>query len=149
MIVLDKITKKLGVRVLFEEVSVSFNEGNRYGLTGPNGAGKSTLMKIMMGIEDPSSGLVSLPKRVGFLKQNLEQFSAIPALDVVIMGNEPLWAALCERDKLYEGEMTDAVGMRLGDLEEIVAAQDGYTAEADAEMLLSGMGLAPSEHRKN
>ncbi len=149
MIVLDKITKKLGVRILFEEVSVAFNEGNRYGLTGPNGAGKSTLMKIMMGLEDPTSGTVSLPKRVGFLKQNLEEFSHFRAVDVVIMGNSRLWKAICERDKLYEGEMTDAVGLRLGDLEEIIAEEDGYTAETDAEVLLGGMGLSQEDFNKN
>lgn len=148
MITLDKITKKLGVRILFEDVCVTFNEGNRYGLTGPNGAGKSTLMKIMMGLEDPTSGTVSLPKKVGFLKQNLEEFSDFPAVDVVIMGNDRLWAAMSERDKLYEGEITDEIGMRLGDLEEIVANEDGYTAEADAEMLLAGMGLAEDEFTK-
>ena len=149
MIVLDKITKKLGLRILFEDVTVPFNQGNRYGLTGPNGAGKSTLMKIMMGLEEPTSGTVSLPKKVGFLKQNLEEFSDLRAIDVVIMGNDRLYKALCERDRLYEGEMTDEVGMRLGDLEEIVAEEDGYTAEADAEVLLEGMGLSQSEFTKN
>ncbi len=149
MIVLDKITKKLGVRVLFEDVTVAFNEGNRYGLTGPNGAGKSTLMKIMMGLEDATSGVVSLPKKVGFLKQNLEEFSHFRAVDVVMMGNKRLWNAIAERDKLYEGEMTDAVGMRLGDLEEIIAEEDGYTAETDAEVLLSGMNLTADEYSKN
>lgn len=143
MIVLDKITKKIGVRVLFEDVSVAFNAGHRYGLTGPNGAGKSTLLKIMMKQEDPTSGKVSLPKKVGFLKQNIDEFKEIKARDAVIMGNERLWKAMLERDKLYEGEMTDAVGMRLGALEEIIAEEDGYTAESDAEVLLTGMGLDP------
>ena len=149
MIVLEKITKKLGVRILFEDVSVSFNEGNRYGLTGPNGAGKSTLMKIMMGIDSSTSGQVSLPKKVGFLKQDLEEFRNCRAVDVVIMGNERLWTAISERDKLYEGEITDEIGMRLGDLEEIVANEDGYTAEPDAEVLLGGMGLTENEFTKN
>lgn len=149
MIVLDKITKKIGVRTLFEDVSVAFNEGNRYGLTGPNGAGKSTLMKIMMGLDSPTSGHVSLPKRVGFLKQNLEEFCNYRAIDVVIMGNDRLWKALSERDALYEGEITDAIGIRLGELEEIVAEEDGYTAEPDAEVLLSGIGLSEEEFTKN
>lgn len=145
MIVLDKITKKLGVRVLFEDVGVSFNAGHRYGLTGPNGAGKSTLLKIMMGQEDPTSGSVSLPKKVGFLKQNISEFLDTKVRDVVIMGNDKLWQTMKEQEKLYEREMTDEVGMRLAELEEIIAAEDGYTAEPDAEILLSGMGIPESE----
>ena len=141
MIVLDKITKKLGVRILFEEVSVSFNAGVRYGLTGPNGAGKSTLMKIIMGLEEPTSGTVSLPKKVGFLKQNIDEFKERTVLDTVIMGNARLWKTLSDRDALYEVEMTDEVGMRLGELEEIIAEEDGYTAESDAEVILTGMGI--------
>ena len=137
MITLDKISKKIGTRVLFDDVSASFNPGNRYGLTGPNGAGKSTLLKIMMGVEDATSGSVSLPKKVGFLRQNIEEFKDARVLDAVIMGNERLWNALVERDMLYEKEMTDEIGMRLGDLEEIVADEEGYSAESDAEVLLN------------
>ena len=143
MLVLDKITKKLGIRVLFENVSVSFNSGQRYGLTGPNGAGKSTLMKIMMGIDEPTSGSVSLPKKVGFLKQDLSEFEESLIRDVVVMGNARLWAAIKEQDTLYEGEIDDKAGMRLAELEEIVAEEDGYTAESDAEVLLEGMGITP------
>ena len=146
MIVLDKITKKIGVRILFEDVCAAFNTGHRYGLTGPNGAGKSTLLKIMMGIESSSSGSVSLPKKVGFLKQNISEFEKMRARDVVIMGNAKLWKTLVERDQLYEQEMTDEIGMRLGELEEIVADEDGYTAESDAEILLSGMGIDEADY---
>ena len=146
MIVLEKISKKIGTRVLFDDVSAAFNPGNRYGLTGPNGAGKSTLLKIIMGVEEATSGTVSLPKKVGFLRQNIEEFKDYQVLDVVIIGNERLWKALVERDQLYEQEMTDAVGMRLGDLEEIVAEEDGYSAESNAEMLLTGMGIPLEMH---
>lgn len=145
MIVLDKITKKHGIRILFEEVCAAFNSGHRYGLTGPNGAGKSTLLKIMMGSEDATSGKVILPKKVGFLKQNIQEFKDMPIRDVVIQGNKRLWAALKEQEKLYEGEMTDSVGMRLGELEEIVSDEDGYTADTDAEVLLAGMGIPSTE----
>ncbi|MCB1072380.1 MAG: ABC-F family ATP-binding cassette domain-containing protein [Chlamydiales bacterium] len=148
MITLDKISKKIGTRVLFDDVSASFNPGNRYGLTGPNGAGKSTLLKIMMGVEDATSGSVSLPKKVGFLRQNIEEFKDARVLDAVIMGNERLWNALVERDMLYEKEMTDEIGMRLGDLEEIVADEEGYSAESDAEVLLIGMGIEADFHGK-
>ena len=141
MITLNEISKKIGSRILFENVNAVFSSGNRYGLTGPNGAGKSTLMKIMMGIEEATSGNVSLPKKVGFLRQNIEDFHNYRVIDAVIMGNARLWQALTERDALYEQEMTDEIGMRLGDLEEIVADEDGYSADANAEILLAGMGI--------
>ncbi|KAF3361506.1 putative ABC transporter ATP-binding protein YbiT [Chlamydiales bacterium STE3] len=141
MITLQLISKSFGSRVLFENVTVTFNEGNRYGLTGPNGAGKTTLLKIVMGLEEATSGTVTLPDRVGILKQNIEDYRECNVLDTVIMGNKRLWNAFQERDHLYEVEMTDEIGMRLGDLEGIIAEEDGYSAEANAEMLLSGMGV--------
>src|SRR5262245_17677946 len=119
-ITLDQISKSFGSRVLFDGVSITFVPGYRYGLTGPNGSGKSTLLRIIMGDVEPTSGSVSLPPKVGILRQNIEDFREIQVLDVVIMGNERLWKALQERDQLYEGEMTDSVGMRLGELEEVI-----------------------------
>lgn len=148
MITLQKITKKVGPRILFEEVTVTFNSGCRYGLTGPNGAGKSTLLKIIMGSEEATSGSVNLPRRVGFLKQNIEQFRDNRVIDVVIMGNQRLWSALSERDRLYEEEMTDEVGIRLGELEEIINEEDGYSAEGEAEKLLKGMEISPNLHEE-
>lgn len=148
MITLQAMTKKIGSRVLFEDVSLTFNDNCRYGLTGPNGSGKSTLMKIIMGIEPPTSGTVSLPPKVGFLKQNIEDFKKYTLIDVVLMGNQRLWEALQERETLYVGEMTDAVGIRLGELEEIVADEDGYTAEAEAAILLEGIGIEDEFHLK-
>lgn len=141
MITLKEISKSIGSRTLFELISATFSPGNRYGLTGPNGCGKSTLLKIIMGTEEATTGSVSLPRKVGFLKQDIEAFKNMNVLDVVIMGNGALWKALTERDKLYDQEMTDSVGMRLAELEEIIADEDGYSAESDAEELLSGMGL--------
>lgn len=148
MITLKEISKSIGSRTLFENISATFNPGNRYGLTGPNGSGKSTLLKIIMGAEESTTGSVSLPKKVGFLKQDIEAFKDKVVIDVVIMGNRNLWKALCERDSLYEEEMTDAVGMRLAELEEIIADEDGYSAEADAEALLEGMGIDSSLFQK-
>ena len=148
MITLANVSKKVGTRLLFDNVNVTFNEGHRYGLTGPNGSGKSTLMKIMMGLEEPGSGTVTLPRKVGFLKQNIEDFKEFGVLDVVMMGNKRLWGALQERDRLYEQEMTDAVGIRLGELEEIIADENGYSAESEAEDLLTGMGIVAEFHNK-
>lgn len=141
MIYIKEISKSFGSRVLFDDVTMAFNAGNRYGLTGPNGAGKTTLLKMIMGVEEPTSGTVTLPDRVGILKQNIEDFKNFRVLDVVIMGNKRLWSAFEERDRLYELEMTDDVGMRLGELEGIIAEEDGYSAESNAEVLLAGMGL--------
>jgi ATPase subunit of ABC transporter with duplicated ATPase domains len=149
MITLKEVSKSFGSRILFDGVSITFNAGNRYGLTGPNGSGKSTLLRIMMGFEDPTSGSVILPERTGILKQNIEAFRDEKALDVVMMGNARLWSALQKRDELYQVEMTDEVGMQLGELEGIIAEENGYQAEADAEMLLAGMGIPQDDvHRK-
>jgi len=145
MITLKEISKSFGSRILFENVSFTFNPGNRYGLTGPNGSGKSTLLRILMGLEEATSGTITLPDRVGMLRQNIEDYRDISVTDAVIMGNAPLWKALQERDELYEVEMTDEVGMRLGDLEGIIAEEEGYMAESNAVVILSGMGI-PEEY---
>ncbi len=141
MITLSKISKSFGSRLLFDNVTITFNAGNRYGLTGPNGAGKTTLLKMVMGVEEPTTGTVTLPDRVGMLRQNIEAFKQEKVLDVVMRGNDRLWEALKERDSLYEVEMSDDVGMRLGELEGIIAEENGYSAESDAEVLLAGMGI--------
>src|SRR5690606_36734431 len=125
-----------------------FNDGCRYGLTGPNGSGKSTLLKIIMGVEPQTSGIVTLPKKVGFLKQRIEDFRDCSILDTVINGNSRLRDALMERDRVYEQEMTDAIGMRLEEIEEIIADEDGYAAESEAEVLLIGMAIPEESHRR-
>lgn len=145
MITLNKISKSFGSRILFDDVTITFNAGNRYGLTGPNGSGKSTLLKIIMGLDEPTSGSVTLPDRVGILRQNIEDYHGMLVLDAVIMGNSRLWKAMQEREALYLVDMTDEVGMRLGDLEGIIAEENGYSAETDAEIVLSGMGI-PHEY---
>ncbi|HSX26108.1 MAG TPA: ATP-binding cassette domain-containing protein [Chlamydiales bacterium] len=148
MITLENISKRLGSRTLFEDVNFTFNDECRYGLTGPNGSGKSTLLKIIVGLEPQTTGIVTLPKKVGFLKQRIEDFREILVINTVIMGNRRLWDAMTERDRLYEEEMTDAIGMKLGELEEIIAEEEGYTAESEAEVLLIGMGIPEELHRK-
>ncbi len=141
MITLNKISKRFPNKVLFDDVTITFNSGLRYGLTGPNGAGKSTLLKIIMGLEEASSGTVSLPPRVGILKQNIDDVATTRLIDVVIMGNKRLWEAIKERDALEQVEITDEVGIRLGDLEGVIAEEEGYAAEANAEELLAGVGV--------
>lgn len=147
MLTLNAISKKVGTRTLFEEVTITFSEGCRYGLTGPNGSGKSTLLKIIAGFEQPSSGSVVLPRKLGYLRQDIESYRDKKVVDVVIMGNRRLWDAWVERDKLYEVEMTDSVGIRLGELEEVIAEEDGYSAESNAEVLLLGMGIPQECHQ--
>ena len=147
-ITLNKVSKSYGSRVLFDGVTMTFNRGKRFGLTGPNGAGKSTLMKIIMGKEEPTSGTVTLPDHVGMLDQNIEDYADCKVLDVVIMGNERLWNAMQERDALYHLDMTDEIGMKLGDMEGIIAEEDGYSAESNAEVLLFGMGIPHDEYEK-
>lgn len=122
-------------------MSVVFNPGNRYGLTGPNGAGKSTLLKIITGLVEPSRGTISLPKKIGILRQNIDSFGDVIVLDCVIMGNSRLWEAMQRRDALYAEEFTDAIGMELGEIEEIIGEEDGYRAESEAEELLLGIGI--------
>src|SRR6201994_3453109 len=116
MISVSDVTMRYGSKLLFEEVSVQFIAGRRYGLTGPNGAGKSTFMKILSGELDAQKGTVVRPKKVGVLRQDQYAFDAYRVIDTVIMGNKGLWAALEERDKIYEKtDLTDADGMRLGE----------------------------------
>jgi len=138
---------RYGAKILFEDVSTVFQSGRRYGLTGPNGCGKSTFMKVLTGGLDAQKGTVVRPKRVGVLSQDQFAFDAYRVIDTVIMGNKPLWQALAERDELYaKSDMTDEDGMRLGELEGIVAENDGYSAESDAAILLDGLDIPEALH---
>ncbi len=138
---------RYGAKILFEDVSTSFLAGRRYGLTGPNGCGKSTFMKVLSGELDAQKGNVFRPKRLGILRQDQFAFDAYRVIDTVIMGNRPLWDALAERDLIYDKpDMTDEDGMRLGELEGIVAENDGYTAESDAAVLLDGLDIPEALH---
>jgi len=140
---------RYGAKILFEDVTTVFQSGRRYGLTGPNGSGKSTFMKILTAELDAQKGDVVRPKRVGVLSQDQFAFDAYRVIDTVIMGNRPLWAALEERDALYaKPEMTDEDGMRLGELEGVVAENDGYSAESDAAILLDGLDILESLHER-
>src|SRR5664279_5379408 len=149
MISVSNVTMRYGQKLLFEDVSVTFTSGRRYGLTGPNGAGKSTFMKVLTGEIDAQKGDVVRPKKIGVLSQDQYAFDAYRVIDTVIMGNKPLWAALAERELIYDKpEMTDEDGSRLGELEGIVGEEDGYEAEANAAILLQGLDIADELHER-
>src|SRR5210317_2202926 len=134
---------QFGARPLFENISVKFGDGNRYGLIGANGCGKSTFMKILDGSLIPTAGNVSTTpnERVGKLNQDQFAFEEFSVIDTVIMGHAELWAVKCERDRLYAlPEMTEEDGMRAADLEIEFAEMDGYSAESRAGDFLSGAG---------
>ena len=149
MITVSEVSMNYGPQLLFDNVNVAFNEGERYGLTGPNGSGKSTFMKILSGDLEPLRGHVSRPKKLGILRQDHYGFDDVKILDVVMMGNARLWKALSEREGLMErvDHLTDDEGMRLGELEMVVAEEDGYMAEPEAEELLTGLGIDPAIHQ--
>src|SRR5271163_3407755 len=147
MISVSNVSMRFGAKILFDEVSTGFTEGKRYGLTGPNGAGKSTFMALLSGETEPQKGTVARPKKIGVLSQDQFAFDKFRVLDTVIMGNKRLWAALEERELIYaKPEMTDADGMKLGELEGIVGEEDGYTAESDAAILLQGLDIPDEIH---
>ena len=151
MLSVNNITMRFGGRILFEDVTCSFMAGRRYAITGPNGAGKTTLMKILAGDFEPTKGSITRPKKLGILRQDQFAFDEFRVIDTVIMGNAPLWKALQERDALYakpHESLTDKDGMRLGELEGIVGEEGGYTAEADAAILLDGLGIEASLHER-
>ena len=149
MISVSNVSMRYGAKVLFDEVSTAFTPGKRYGLTGPNGAGKSTFMKILTGEMEAQKGTVVRPRKLGVLSQDQFAFDAYRVIDTVIMGNKRLWAALEERDHIYEKpEMSDEDGMKLGELEGIVGEEDGYTAESDAAILLQGLDIPDEAHER-
>src|SRR3954451_18251938 len=149
MISVQSVSMRFGSKVLFEDVTTTFSAGRRYGLTGPNGAGKSTFMKLLTGEQPPQRGTVVRPAKVGVLRQDQFAFDQFRVLDTVIMGNHKLWSALQERELLYaKSDLTDAEGMRLGELEGIVGDEDGYEAEANAAILLQGLDIPEKLHER-
>ncbi len=148
MITVSDLSMNFGTQVLFENVNVTFNKGERYGLTGPNGAGKSTFMKIVEGEIEPMAGSVQRPKRLGVLSQDHFRYENERIIDVVLMGNEPLWQAMVEKEQLLAkgDDLSDDDGVRLGELEMVIAEEDGYTAENEANALLDGLGVPEELH---
>src|SRR6218665_426033 len=141
------VSKAYGPKKLFEDVNVAFSPGRRYGVTGPNGAGKSTFMKILAGDEEADMGTISTPKKLGILRQDQFRYEDNRVLDVVIMGNKALWEDMKEQDAiLAKSDITEEDGNRLGELEMVIAEEDGYSAESEAASLLEGLGIPTSSH---
>ncbi len=140
---------QFGDKPLFEDISINFSDGNRYGLIGANGSGKSTFMKILEGSLEPTNGSVSLTpnERIGKLNQDQFAYEEFSVIDTVIMGYPELWDVKFERDRIYGlAEMTEEDGIKVADLEIEFAEMDGYTAEARAGELLMGVGIPVEQH---
>ncbi|MDH4566695.1 ABC-F family ATPase [Pseudomonas sp. BN414] len=149
MISTANITMQFGPKPLFENVSVKFGNGNRYGLIGANGCGKSTFMKILGSDLEPSGGQVMLEPnvRLGKLRQDQFAYEDFSVIDTVIMGHAELWRVKAERDRIYSlPEMSEDDGMAVAELETEFAEMDGYTAESRAGELLLGLGIPLSQH---
>lgn len=149
MISTANVTMQFGAKPLFENISVKFGDGNRYGLIGANGCGKTTFMKIMDGTLAPTAGNVSITpnERLGKLSQDQFAFESYSVIDTVIMGHEALWDIKQERDRIYGlAEMSEDDGMKVAELEVQFAELDGYSAESRASELLSGAGIAQELH---
>ena len=143
------IRDRFDAKPLFENISVKFGDGNRYGLIGANGCGKSTFMNILAGTLEPSAGTVSITpnERVGKLSQDQFAFEEYTVLDTVIMGHTELWTVKQERERIYNlPEMSEEDGMKVAELESQFAEMDGYTAESRAGEFLSGAGIDESLH---
>nr|WP_280634577.1 ABC-F family ATPase [Dickeya fangzhongdai] len=147
--VTNNITMQFGSKPLFENISVKFGGGNRYGLIGANGCGKSTFMKILGGDLAPSAGNVAIDpnERIGKLRQDQFAFEQYSVLDTVIMGHAELWEVKEERDRIYAlSEMSEEDGYRVADLEVKYGEMDGYSAESRAGELLLGVGIPLEQH---
>jgi len=140
---------QFGAKPLFENISIKFGDGNRYGLIGANGCGKSTFMKILSGDLEPTSGNVTITpnERVGNLRQDQFAFEEFSVIDTVIMGHKELWRVKQERDRIYAlPAMSEEEGMQVAELEVEFAEMDGYSAEARAGELLLGLGIPLEQH---
>jgi len=149
MIDVSNVSLRYGKRVLFDDVNIKFNPGNCYGIIGANGAGKSTFLKILSGEIESQSGQVVIQKgaRMAVLKQDQFAFDAYPVLETVIMGHQRLHQIMKEREELYaKAEFSDADGEKASELESEFADMDGWNAENEAAELLSGLGIAESQH---
>jgi len=151
MISATSITLSYGKRVLFKDVNIKFAPGNCYGLIGANGSGKSTFLKILSGEIDSDKGTVALApnERIAVLQQDHYKYDEETVLNTVILGHEYLFKLMTERDELYaKPDFTEKDGIRSGEIESEFAVMDGYEAESDAAVLLSGLGISEEHHQK-
>ena len=149
MLSVSNLSVQFGKRVLFDEVNISFNHGNCYGIIGANGAGKSTFLKVLTGIMEPNSGNVHLEsgKRMSVLEQDHFAYDDYPVLETVIRGNKPLFAIKKEMDDLYaKPDFSDADSNRVGELQIKYEEMDGWNAESDAAAMLSNLDITEEQH---
>ena len=149
MITVSNVAVQFGKRVLYNDVNMKFTNGNIYGIIGANGAGKSTFLKVISGELDPTKGSVTLGpgERLSVLSQDHFKFDAHTVLDTVLMGHTVLWDIMKQREALYAKEdFTDEDGIKAAELEEKFAELEGWNAESDAAILLSGLGIKEDKH---
>ncbi|MBM0657392.1 ATP-binding cassette domain-containing protein [Capnocytophaga genosp. AHN8471] len=147
MLSVSNLSVQFGKRVLFDEVNVTFTQGNCYGIIGANGAGKSTFLKILSGKQEPTSGRVILEpgKRMSVLEQDHYAYDDYTVLDTVIMGNKVLSKVKKEMDDLY-ADYSDEHAERIGELQIQFDEMNGWNAESDAAALLSNLGISEDMH---
>ena len=151
MLQVNNLSLKFNTRVLFENVNLKFEKGNCYGVIGANGAGKSTFLKVLSGEIESTTGSIVMSKgeRMSVLKQDHNAYDEYKVLDTVIMGNTKLYSIMKEKDALYSKEdFTESDGIKAGELEAEFADLNGWNAESDAAILLSGLGIDVSYHEK-
>ena len=149
MITVSNVAVQFGKRVLYNDVNIKFTNGNIYGIIGANGAGKSTFLKVISGELDPTKGSVTLGpgERLSVLSQDHFKFDAHTVLDTVLMGHTVLWDVMKQREALYaKADFTDEDGLKAAELEEKFAELEGWNAESDAAILLSGLGIKEDKH---
>ena len=151
MITVSDLAVQFGKRVLFQDVNLKFTPGNCYGIIGANGAGKSTLLRTISGALEPTRGSITLGpgERLSVLSQDHHAFDAFTVMDTVLMGHSVLWAIMEEKNALYaKPDFNDEDGNRVAELEDKFAEMEGWNAESDAAMLLSGLGIKEDQHYK-
>lgn len=151
MITVSDLAVQFGKRVLFQDVNLKFTPGNCYGIIGANGAGKSTLLRTISGALEPTRGSITLGpgERLSVLSQDHHAFDAFTVMDTVLMGHSVLWAIMEEKNVLYaKPDFNDEDGNRVAELEDKFAEMEGWNAESDAAMLLSGLGIKEDQHYK-
>lgn len=151
MITVSDLAVQFGKRVLFQDVNLKFTPGNCYGIIGANGAGKSTLLRTISGALEPTRGSIILGpgERLSVLSQDHHAFDAFTVMDTVLMGHSVLWAIMEEKNALYaKPDFNDEDGNRVAELEDKFAEMEGWNAESDAAMLLSGLGIKEDQHYK-